>query len=204
MRAHVLVVVCCGWLASSASAQAAGAGSSRPDDARPLQLSQTSEAERPQRLSSQFEYTETVWYGWQTLLADTVSFGCLLVLGASDRLGAGIVVGFLGGLAGAPIIHHAHGNSSAGTISVFGRLTALTLGIAGVIAMVSDEPGRYHRGEALVAIGLASWAAMAIVDAAALSRERVTRHSQTAGTFVVAPWVAPRTASGGVQALLRF
>jgi hypothetical protein len=85
-------------------------------------------AARPARAQPVFdELPAGPWYGWQLMAADAVA-GTLLFAPVSERMGPlARGMGMLTLLMDAPVLHMAHGNSRAASISL-GRLPFLLLG----------------------------------------------------------------------------
>lgn len=145
---------------------------------------------------------EKVWYGYQTLIADGVSFGTL-VGGVASRSGGVTTAGYLGFLFVTPIVHMVHGNVGPGFASIGIRLILplLSLGvgaIAGVIVGGTSGSGSFDRfanganGAVNGAVigGLIGVAGCVAIDAAgfAYTKERVDDRSITRGPRRPQPW----------------
>jgi hypothetical protein len=81
------------------------------------------------------EPAPTIWYGWQTLLADGASVG-IAAAGAAAGSGAVALVGLGGYVAGAPIVHVAHGQGWRAALSLGGRLL-LPIGVGAFAGAVT-------------------------------------------------------------------
>jgi len=149
---------------------------------------------------------EKVWYGYQTLIADGVSFGTL-VGGFAARSSGVVTAGYLGFLLVTPIIHMVHGNVGPGfgSIGIRFLLPLMSLGvgaIAGVIIGGTSGSGSFDRfanganGAVNGAVigGLIGAAGCVAIDAGGLAfrKERVDNRSITRGPrpqpwFTLAP-----------------
>jgi hypothetical protein len=115
------------------------------------------------------------WYGGETLLADGLSVG-LIVLGEASRSSAAIV-GLAGYVLGGPIVHAAHGRVGIAFADLALRLGApLLMGVVGgMIDLATSGPCREDLclpGLAGAAIGvLAGHVTAVTLDAAALAYE---------------------------------
>jgi hypothetical protein len=144
---------------------------------------------------------EKVWYGYQTLIADGISFGTL-VGGIASRSGGVITAGYLGFLFVTPIIHMVHGNVGPGfgSIGIRFLLPLMSLGvgaIAGLITGGSSGGGfdKFANGASgavngAVIGGLIGVAGCVAIDAAgfAYRKERVDSRSITRGPRRPQPW----------------
>jgi hypothetical protein len=111
--------------------------------------------------------TETTWYGWQTLTADALSIGTVFA-----TQGDAATVGFVGYLAGAPIIHAVHGNVAKGGGSVGLRIGLPVVGGGIGLAFASCNGPYYCRFEAFGLGFLGGMVAAVAIDSAALAYER--------------------------------
>ncbi len=155
--------------------------------------SRSSTTPSDESLAVPYEPTETTWYGWQTLTADALSMGALFA-----TKGDGATVGFVGYLAGAPIIHAAHGNVAKGAGSVGLRLALPVIGGGiGLAAANCNGPSGVCPFEAFGFGFLGGMGAAVVIDSAALAYER--RPPRLAGVLpnvVVSHGGAVVTASG--------
>jgi len=106
------------------------------------------------------------WYGWQTLAVDGASLG-LIVLGYAAGSFGFAVVGELGLLLAAPIVHFAHGNI-LGLLSLGLRVASAALIVVGIGSTSDDEP---NKSDALATAGLVGFGVTTVLDAALLSFE---------------------------------
>lgn len=168
-----------------------------PATTAPATTTTTAPAPKPE----QPQY-EKVWYGYQTLIADGVSFGTL-VGGIAAGSGGVTTAGYLGFLFATPIIHMVHRNVGPGFGSIGIRLILplLSLGvgaIAGVIVGGTSGSGRFDRfadganGAVNGAVigGLIGVAGCVAIDAAgfAYSKERIDDRAITRAPRRQAPW----------------
>jgi hypothetical protein len=144
---------------------------------------------------------EKVWYGYQTLIADGISFGTL-VGGIASRSGGVTTAGYLGFLFVTPIIHMVHGNVGPGfgSIGIRFLLPLMSLGvgaIAGLIVGGSSGGGfdKFANGASgavngAVIGGLIGVGGCVAIDAAgfAYRKERVDSRSITRGPRRPQPW----------------
>ena len=110
---------------------------------------------------------ETTWYGWQTLTLDALSIGTVLATQGDAT------VGFVGYLAGPPIIHAIHGNVGKGAASVGLRLGLPVVGGGIGLSFAScNGPYGWCRLEAFGLGFLGGMGAAVAIDSAALAYER--------------------------------
>lgn len=133
------------------------------------------------------------WYGWQTLIADGVAIGSVLVLDPiTVAVGCGI------GLLFPPIIHFVHQNGVSGSISFGMRALSGALFLLGVLVAAEGVFGIDRDEESVGAVlavgGLVGYAASLIVDASVLSFDEVPDES-----YAVVPWIDPKRGLGGVR-----
>jgi hypothetical protein len=90
-------------------------------------------------------HTEKVWYGWQTLTADGISFA-MIFAGTAAKSGALVGLGVGSFLLATPIVHMAHGNVGPGFGSVAMRLLVpiIGAGIGGLVGLIAG--GSQGRG----------------------------------------------------------
>jgi hypothetical protein len=114
------------------------------------------------------------WYGWQTLLIDAAALSVVItgVIVAEDsrrteEIGLGMVIGgVIGGLAGPPLVHVAHGKWDNAGISAGFRLGGAAV-VFGSAAACSSERGSCSDGWAFLAlIGVLAYPIAVIADAA--------------------------------------
>jgi hypothetical protein len=119
-----------------------------------------------------------VWYGWQTLILDTLAIG-ILSLSIDASVPRNTAVGLL--LFDAPIVHFAHGSSAAGFTSLTLRLLAgLAALLGGVqVALAEDDHKSARGGYGLVLGGAVVGLSAVVLDAAVFAFEpRRERASQ--------------------------
>src|SRR6185436_18594378 len=113
------------------------------------------------------------WYGWQTLLVDAGALSLVItgVIIAEDshrteEIGMGMVIGgVIGGLAGPPLVHAAHGKWDNAGISTGFRLGGAAV-VFGSAAACSAERGRCGEGWSILAlVGVLAYPIAVIVDA---------------------------------------
>lgn len=145
---------------------------------------------------------EKVWYGYQTLIADAVSFG-LLVGGIASRTSEVTTTGYLAFLLATPTVHMVHGNVGPGFGSIGLRLLVPLIGM-GVGALTGlivgsnqgngslDSFGRGATGAATGAVvgGLIGGGACVAIDAGGLAytKERVDGGTATQSRRRPPPW----------------
>ncbi len=145
---------------------------------------------------------EKVWYGYQTLIADGLSFGTL-VGGIGARSGAVTTGGYLGFLFVTPIIHMVHGNVGPGfgSIGIRFLLPLMSLGVGAIAGLIiggtsgDGDFARFANGangivNGAVIGGLIGVAGCVAIDAAgfAYKKERVDDRSITRGPRRPQPW----------------
>lgn len=125
------------------------------------------------------------WYGWQTLLADGVAYGCLgtgLILfsaqGSHETAGPTVLLaaGVGGSLLGAPIVHFAHGKIGTGFASLGLRMSGWLL-----VALGSSETGG-NAGTALV--GVVGLGVPTVLDASVFGYEPERNRAATSRWFL--------------------
>lgn len=145
---------------------------------------------------------EKVWYGYQTLIADAVTFG-LLVGGIASRTSELTTVGYLGFLLATPTVHMVHGNVGPGFGSIGLRLLVPLIGLGvgaltGLIVGSSqgstafDRFGNGANGVVTGAVvgGLIGAGACVAIDAGGLAytKERVDDGAVSLARRRPAPW----------------
>ena len=133
------------------------------------------------------------WYGWQNLIADGIAIGSVLVL---EEVSIGVGIGI--GLLVSPIVHFAHDNTFAGSLS-FG-LRALSGGLFLFGFLVgTDEIDIGDDEETTAAVtaiaGLVGYTVTVVLDASVLSFQK----PQPQSSYGFLPWVDPRRSSAGIR-----
>ena len=145
---------------------------------------------------------EKVWYGYQTLIADGISFGTLIG-GIASRSAGVTTAGYLGFLFVTPIVHMVHGNIGPGFGSIGIRLfmPLVSMGIGAIAGLVVGGTGgsgsfdHFARGangavNGAVIGGLVGVGACVAIDAGgfAYTKERVDDHGISRGPRRPQPW----------------
>ncbi|MBX3201547.1 MAG: hypothetical protein KF894_25650 [Labilithrix sp.] len=158
-------------------------------------------AEPPPPAPAPAQY-EKVWYGYQTLIADAVSFG-LLVGGIASRTSEVTTTGYLAFLLATPTVHMVHGNVGPGFGSIGLRLLVPLIGM-GVGALTGlivgstqgsgglDDIGRGANGPATGAAvgGLIGGGICVAIDAGGLAytKQRIDGAAATHSRRRPTPW----------------
>jgi hypothetical protein len=125
--------------------------------------------------------TEEVWYGYQILLADGASLGCVLLGAGTDSSGLP-ALGGVGYVFGGPIVHFAHGEVGRGFGSLGLRVGLPVLGVLVGVGGTSDDSGPDspdgsaggQEGLAAAAVGaMIGMVGAVVLDSAALAYEQV-------------------------------
>lgn len=112
---------------------------------------------------------EREWYGWQTLISDSVSVS-LFVIGAGAENGAIAGIGLLTHIFGPPIIHWGHGNVGKGFASFGIRAGSFTILYLGAVSCVLSDSN--DGGCSLAVVGLLGLIAAIPIDAAVLAYKK--------------------------------
>lgn len=151
------------------------------------------------------------WYGWQTLVADSLSVSTI-VLGASfDDGGALVGVGIVSLLATPAIIHAAHRNWLAMGLSLGLRVGGFTLIVIGLVQAFSnidfnsdaENPPSNDGPSGTVPIVLGTLALISapILDAILATEEQEPVQSSA---WTVRPWASARDRSAGLTFAAAF
>jgi hypothetical protein len=131
------------------------------------------------------EKYEKVWYGWQTLIADSVSLS-LFGAGALSKTPAVTTTGVVGFLLATPIVHMVHGNvgKGFGSIGIRLMLPLVSVGIGALAGLIASSNSRIDNvgdrvGDGAIIGFIVGLAGCVLIDAAALAytKEKV----ETAG-----------------------
>ena len=137
------------------------------------------------------------WYGYQTLIADSLAVGFGFSARSFDSAGVGLSVGTY--LLGAPLVHLAHGKPGMFAASLGSRIVSPALGGATGYAIgvgIAGCGGGHYCGTPMAgaAVGfLSGWLAASALDAALFAREA---KAEEAKPWNGKPTIAP-TASAG-------
>jgi hypothetical protein len=152
-----------------------------------------------------------VWYGWQTLVADSLSIGTI-ALGASVESGSALIaLGVVSVLATPAIIHAAHGNWLLMGVSLTLRVGGAALLMVGLIQAFSsidwnsdaenppsdDGPS----GTVPMVLGALMLFAAPIVDAVLAFEKRAPERRSA---WAVRPWASARDRSAGMSFVATF
>lgn len=159
----------------------------------PQHVHRTRESENPSTPPLRTAPFPEGWYGYQTLIVDIVSLS--LFVGLAPESWA--LVGAVGYLAGAPIVHASHYQHANALVSLGMRVGASTLTTAGLVGWVSavevDQKGTGWLWLSIV--GGVSVIVVSIVDAAVVARvareEVEAPRGGSLGDLAIAPYVAP-------------
>lgn len=166
---------------------------------------------------------EKVWYGYQTLIVDAVSFG-LVVGGLASSTPDITTVGYLTFLLGAPVVHFVHGNVGPGfgSLAIRVLLPPLAMGIGAITGLIvgsssgSGDLEKFGNGangaiSGLVLGGLIGVAGCIAIDAAgfAYTKEKVEPNTTYAPQrrerwFTLAPTMDFRKDHASVGVVGRF
>jgi hypothetical protein len=148
------------------------------------------------------------WYGWQTLIVDSVAASAFLV-GVAQHIDPMSLTGMILYGAGPPVVHGLHGHAWLALGDLALRVAApVVLALVGVAIEDATTPGCGDTGDICLrglggglAGGAVGYAAAVAIDAAVLAREReapVPRREAHRGTLLLVPVVT--TGKTGVTA----
>jgi hypothetical protein len=137
---------------------------------------------------------ETSWYGWQTLLADGLSFGMIRGLPSTP----GLVLGVVAMLVGTPIVHGVQGNEVSALLSFGVRLACLGLMVGGLATLLADDE---PHSTAPVTIGLLGLGVMIVTDAIVLAYKKVLVKPARSQALLL-PWADAGSGSVGMRVAL--
>ncbi len=194
-------------------AQPAAAPVAPPAAAPPTAAAPPSTADRPWRAGME-RAPEPVrqeaplrWYGWQTLLVDSLSIAAFAAGVSDSDLSVFTLVGLGGIVFGSPLVHVLNGNGSSAGISLGIRLGSFLLfGIGGILSvgetLDSDEGTGF--GTALVLVGVTGLAVGIILDVAALAWVRAKPNAERwrTNTASIQPWFDPNHGRAGLSFVL--
>jgi hypothetical protein len=141
------------------------------------------------------------WYGWQTLVVDSIPLLGLALTAAGSSHGderEELVVAFSAAyFVGGPIVHMAHGQFGKAVLSLGIRSAGPLLIVAGNQDALQDTSG----GAALIVIGVLAIPTAIAVDAAAIAREDVVKDESASilQRVGIAPWVDPKRGIAGLS-----
>jgi len=152
------------------------------------------------------------WYGWQTLIADSLSISTIVVGASFDDGGGALVgVGIVSLLVTPAIIHAAHRNWLLMGVSLGLRVGGSALLLAGIIQSLSnidwgsDEENPPSddgsSGTVLVILGTFALISAPILDAVLAIEERAPAQSSA---WTVRPWASARDRSAGMTFAAAF
>jgi hypothetical protein len=148
--------------------------------------------------------TESVWYGYQTLLADGVS-ALALGVGVGEDHEVAAAIGVLGFLLGGPTVHAVHGRHGIALGSLGLRVGWPVLGFA--LGYTAATPCEWSSCSLYGAVGILAGMASAIaIDASLFSWESRPMERSGSGRAVLSasPTFDARTKTGGITLTGRF
>ena len=145
---------------------------------------------------------QAYWYGWQTLLSDTLTISTAVYSAHHmDDLDNLFGVSFALSLVTPAVIHGIHGNWVGVGVSLGLRVGGTACILYGLASAFEDDSGDDGGADTIAWIGLIALIAAPIVDAAIAIKRETPRES---ATWIVQPWASPRDRSGGLAVAGRF
>jgi hypothetical protein len=162
----------------------------------------TANAEAQADAQDQPAIEQAYWYGWQTLLSDTLTISTAVYSAHHmDDLDNLFGVSFALSLVAPAVIHGIHGNWVGVGVSLGLRVGGTAGVLYGIASAFDDDSGDDGGADTIAWIGFLALIAAPIVDAAIAIKRETPRER---ATWSVQPWGSPRDRSGGLGVAGRF